>query len=300
MADKNRSDLTEIEDEAAQVICSPLYEQMFEQVFQEQPRVLSSEERRVLEDCPNAFVRYNGDKRQEIVHQFRHAHLEWFNRWLEKEHCNQLPYAKWNGTMARVMLHLKNSFFRIDRGDVITGKNIRRTCRKIVDTATDILSCVIQENTMDPTAHILVQELLLILFYFTLDADLALYLKHRQLIPLMKLLIQTSGNINEIDLNAYRILAVVMTESDIKDLEDSPRIVSVFLDCIKLSIDGGPSTEDRLHNALRSLRGKSYGAYEVAPIPKIRRVTIIFKQLYSFDSSDFQLSSIKPHATGYG
>ena len=229
MVHKNCSELAAIQIEAAKVICSPLYVQMFEQVFKEQPRALSSSERRVLEDCPNEFVRYNGDKRQEIVGQFRHAHLDWFNRWLEKEHCNQLPYAKWNGDMARVMLHLKNSFFRIDRGDVITDKNIRRTCRKIVDTATDILSCVIQENTMDPTAHILVQELLLILFYFTLDADLALYLKHRQLIPLMKLLIQTSGNDNEIHLNAYLILAVVMAESDIKKLADSPKIVSVFL-----------------------------------------------------------------------
>ena len=287
----NPFEFTEDLAEVAEVMCSSSYQQMFEKVFNERTRALSPEEQQVLVDYPNKFVRYHGERRQEIVDQFRHAHFQWFNRWLEKEHCNQLPYAKWNKRMAHIMLHLKNSLFRLDRGDVITDKNILRTCRKIVDTATDILSCVIQENTMDPTAHILVQELLLILFYFTLDTDLALYLKHRQLIPLMKLLIQTSGDDNEIHLNAYRILAVVMAESDIKELEDSPRIVSVFLACIKVSIDGGFRTEDRLHNALRSLRSKSYGANVVAPIPEKRRVTIASKQLYSFDSSDFHANS---------
>jgi hypothetical protein len=72
----------------------------------------------------------------------------------------------------------------------------------------------------------------------------------------MTALIQTSNDDDEIHLQAYRILAVIMTESDIKQLQNSSRIASVFIVIIGNTIDGSVSTADRLHNSLRSLNGK--------------------------------------------
>jgi hypothetical protein len=46
-----------------------------------------------------------------------------------------------------------------------------------------------------------------------------------------------------------------MAESDIKQLQNSSRIASVFIAFIGNTIDGGISYEARLHNSLRSLKG---------------------------------------------
>jgi len=89
-----------------------------------------------------------------------------------------------------------------------------------------------------------------------LDSDLAVYLKSLQLVDLMTVLIKTSNNDDEIHLQAYRILAVIMAESDIKQLQNSSRIASTFIVFIGNTIDGGVPTADRLHNNLRILNGK--------------------------------------------
>jgi hypothetical protein len=109
--------------------------------------------------------------------------------------------------------------------------------------------------TVDQAAVPFIRALLLIIFYFTLDTDLAIYLKSLQLVDLMTALIQTSNDDDEIHLQAYRILAVIMAESDIKQLQNSSRIASVFIAFIGNTIDAGISYEARLHNSLRSLKG---------------------------------------------
>jgi hypothetical protein len=161
--------------------------------------------------------------------------------------------------MDTVTLHTTNLFFRIDLGDIITSDDTRKEFQEIADTIKRILLSINQSNpvTIDQAAIPLVQTLLLILFYFTLDSDLVVYLKSLQLVHLMIDLIRISNNDDEIHLQAYRILAVIMAEADIKQLQNASRIATVFITFISDVIDGGVSYEARLHNSLRSLKGQS-------------------------------------------
>ncbi|CAF1196509.1 unnamed protein product [Rotaria sordida] len=238
-------------------VCSPLYTQMFEKIAKEQSNSRSYEELTVLEHYPNQIAWYKGNRRQEIIERIRRTHLKWFNSWLSENYTGRPPYIQWNSAMINILLHLTNLLFRMDLGDVITSDGTRDACRHISDTIKRILLSVNESNqvTIDPAGIPLVQQLLQILFYFTLDSELVIYLKSLQLVDLMNVLIRKSNNDDEVHLQAYRILAVIMTEADIKQLQNSSRIATVFITFIKNVIDGGIRTEGRLHNSLRSLKG---------------------------------------------
>ncbi|CAF1361216.1 unnamed protein product [Rotaria sordida] len=237
-------------------VCSPLYTQMFEKIAKEQSNSRSYEELTVLEHYPNQIAWYKGNRRQEIIERIRRTHLKWFNSWLSENYTGRPPYIQWNSAMINILLHLTNLLFRMDLGDVITSDGTRDACRHISDTIKRILLSVNESNqvTIDPAGIPLVQQLLQILFYFTLDSELVIYLKSLQLVDLINVLIRKSNNDDEIHLHAYRILAVIMAEADIKQLQNSSRIATVFITFIKNVIDGGIHTEGRLHNSLRSLK----------------------------------------------
>ena len=239
-------------------ICSPLYQQLFEKVAREQSVELSSEEQNLLIGCPETVGYYDGDRRLEIAERIRRTHLTWFNKWLsEQNNTGQPPYVKWNWTMDRLMLHATNLLFRIDLNEFITSDDTRNEFQQIADTIKRILSSVVQSNpiTLDSAAVPLVQNILLILFYFTLDSDMAIYLKNLNLLNIMTELIRTSNDDDEILLQAYRILAVIMAEDDLKQLQKSDRIAAVFITFIRNTIDAGADHQARFHNTLRSLRG---------------------------------------------
>jgi hypothetical protein len=242
---------------AVDQVCSPLYTQMFEKVAREQPNYFSNEENIVLTYYPNEITWYQGNRRQEIIERIRRTHLKWFNKWLREHYTGHPPYIEWSTVMDDLMLHTTNLLFRIDYGDVITSDHTRDAFRQIADTIKNILSTINQSNpvTIDRAAIPLVQILLLILFYFTLDSDLVTHLKNLQLVNLMNELIRTSNNDNETHLQAYRILAVIMVQADIKQLQNSSLITTVFITFIKQGIYGGVPYQARLHNSLRSLKG---------------------------------------------
>jgi hypothetical protein len=246
--------------EAVNAVCSSSYAQMFEKVAKEQPVQLTIEENYVLNQCPNEITWYLGDKRQEISEQIRDAHLKWFLNWLHEENTGRPPYVKWNSIMMTVMLHLNNLLFRIDRGDVITNDKTRDTFQQLADAIRRILIHIRESNpkTIDQSAIPLVRELLQILFYITLDRDLVTYLKSLNLIDLITALIDASGSDIETHFQAYKILATIMVDSDIKKLKNANKIVTVFIKIIEDTIDRGDSTRDRLHNALRCINGEFY------------------------------------------
>ena len=250
---------TEFTNELARAIdtvCSPLYTQTFEQTAKEQSNAFTGEQMIILTDNPNKITWYQGDRRLEITERIRRTHLKWFNNWLS-QHTGQPPYVKWESKMIHIILHLTNMLFRIDLGDVIMSNDTRNDFKQIADTNKRILVSINQSNpvNIDPAAIPLVRTLLQILFYFTLDNDLIIYLKSLQLADLMTALLQASNNDNEIHLHAYRILAVIMAEADLKQLKNSSRIASVFITFINDVIDEGVRSEGRLHNTLRSLKG---------------------------------------------
>lgn len=248
------NDLIRIIDE----VCSSVYQETFEKLVQEMPANITSQQSMLLFSYPNYINWYEGDRRDEIIERIRHTHLKWFNKFLGEHYTGQPPYIQWASYIHDLMLHTTNILFRMDLGDVITTDETRNDCRQIADTITRILTGINQSNpdTIDQNALPLVRLLLVILFYFTLDSDLVIYLKSLQLVNLMNDLLRTSNNDDEIHLQAYRLLAVIMAETDIKQLQNANRIAQVFITFIADVIDEGTIAEGRLHNTLRTLKSK--------------------------------------------
>jgi hypothetical protein len=267
------SEYTEELAEAVDKVCSPAYAQMFVQVAKEQPQSFSAEQGIMLTGYPNTITWYQGDRRPEIIERIRRTHLKWFNQWLSVNNTGQPPYVEWGKIMNHAVLHLSNLFFRIDLGDVITTDDTRYAFQQIADTLKRILLTITKSNpeSIDPAAICSVQTFLLILFYFTLDSDLVIYLKGLQLVDLMNVLIRTSNNDNEIHLQAYRILAVVMAEDDLIKLQNSSRIATVFITIIQNVIEVDARTEARLFNSLRSLKGESSCLFSLGDTGKKRK-----------------------------
>jgi hypothetical protein len=207
---------------------------------------------------PNEITWYQGERRNELIERIRRTHLKWFIQWLREHGNNQSLYHEWSTVMDDLILHTTNLFFRIDLGDVVMSNETRQEFYQVADTIKDILSSIIQSDpdSVNRIAVPLVHTLLLILFYFTWDNDLVNHLKSLQLVNLMTELIRMSNNDNEIHLKAYRIMAIVMTEADLKQLQNSDRITAAFINFINDVIDGGIPYEARLHNCLRSIRGE--------------------------------------------
>lgn len=242
---------------AVEKVCSSEYEQAFERVARENAASIPISDIPMLSHSPNTISWYEGDRRAEIIDRFRRSHMDWFNRFLTEEYTGQPPYTAWNSSTQSIMLNLGNLFYRIDMGDTINDEEIRNGFQRTINTIVGILRTVAQFNpvTIDPAALPLVREMLLFLFYFTLDTQLAVYLKSLHVVNLINDIIQTSNEDNEVHLHAYRILAVIMAEEDIKKLQNSHRIASVFLTYMDQCFNDIDTSEARLHNILRSLKG---------------------------------------------
>jgi hypothetical protein len=91
----------------------------------------------------------------------------------------------------------------------------------------------------------------------TLSDKVLDYLKSQKLTSTMFQLINIYKNESEIQFNIYRILAAIMTEEDIKRLDDPGVIAQVFLDQIREGKDI-PGWETRLKNLLNSLKSNSF------------------------------------------
>lgn len=266
---------------AVERVCSKEYEEAFKRIARENGNSIPQEDYELLAHCPNEISWYDGERRSEIIDRFRSTHSIWFNQFLIDEFTGAPPYQLWNGSMDRLTTYFDNLFFRIDIGDKISTEETRIGFRRIVDTVVGILRNIAHFNpvTIDPNAMPLVRECLQIVFYSTLDDELAIYLKSLNLVQLMNDLIRISNNDDEIHLHAYRILGVIMAEDDLKKLQNAHRIASVFLTFIDTSLPKGEVAEGRLHNILRSLKGQT------AKIFFTRQIFRFFIFFFSFVST---------------
>ncbi|CAF1609717.1 unnamed protein product [Adineta ricciae] len=242
-------------DTAAQELASPVYQEAFEAATKAQFASVPSEHIAILTRHPNTIAWYAGDQRQRIIERIRQAQLKWFNKWIHQYGTGQSFTIENENVFDTLTLHLLNILFRLDHGDVITTKDIRDEFEQIAKTIKHCLIEIKEVNpiTLNKTTLLCVRELFQVLFYFTLDNDLIIYLKSLELIDLINTMMQLSDNHKEILLHAYRILAVLMSEADIKQLQNAERIASVFIEFIQSTINGGDRMKERLHNNLRSL-----------------------------------------------
>jgi hypothetical protein len=79
-------------------------------------------------------------------------------------------------------------------------------------------------------------------------------LKERNITPIILRL--TQANFNKTQFHAYRLLAAVLTDDDIKQLANPTQITTVFITYLEKSM-AGTATKRRLENLLLSLKSKS-------------------------------------------
>lgn len=242
-----------------EAVCAVNYEQSFEYVFQNNGENLDATQSNLLLSYPNTLCWYQGEKKSMIIENFRRAHTKWLIQWFSKTYSGSPPYTSWNNQQDRVMLNFSNLMFRIDLGDNIVSEETRQGFREFAVAMKEILTTMCRSNPekIDDSGLPLLRQVLLMLFYLTLDTDLAVHLKSLQLVDLLNASMKISNNDAEVQLQAYRILAVVMSEADLKALQNVSGIASVFLNFIRSSIRDGTISIGRLQNTLRGLKGES-------------------------------------------
>lgn len=165
-------------------------------------------------------------------------------------------------TLLHTTVHLLSSSSLsepITRLSCLLALNVMVTDENIIDKDYyDLINhCV---SILDRECSIMIQRSLLVnLCHLTYDIDLLVYMKNN--VCLKPLLLKMS-NVDdfEISFNAYRILAVIMTEEDIKTLANSKKIVGVFY-LYFISMLDDPIQKTAFHSLLHSLKSKFYSMF---------------------------------------
>lgn len=132
------------------------------------------------------------------------------------------------------------------------SKEVYDNCSKVIDSFVSILSSLSNEITNESNVN-LVGTVVLQLYLLTLDQTILSYIKGQKLPPI---LLKLSNIANEwIRFNVYRILALILTEQDIKELANPSIIAKVFITFLTTLIDD-PAKFLRRRSLLRCLKSK--------------------------------------------
>lgn len=209
---------------------------------------LDEAETLLLDTCTDYFSWYSGDRRDEFCYTIRTALLSPFTQWL-LNHVSS--FREWDKISFNAVKKLGNILLDFDmHHDVKHTKEIYDDCFKIIDCFISILfslSTTLNDNFCINYAGIF----LLQLYLLTLDQNILSYIKAQDFS--MTLIELANANNEYIQFNAYRILASILTEQDIKTLANPSKIASVFLTFLNSVIDDS-SKILRLRNILRSLK----------------------------------------------
>ncbi|CAM4961869.1 unnamed protein product [Rotaria socialis] len=137
------------------------------------------------------------------------------------------------------------------REDDIFPEPIRKDYCKLIDQLFSMLSSTIESRTLNDSIIALQRVLTQSLYSLTMTNDLRTYIKSKRMIPLLLKLTDFADE--TMQFNVYRILAVILTEDDIKTLANPSKIANIFLRFLTSLIDDS-SMKPRFHNLLRSLK----------------------------------------------
>ncbi|CAF1441837.1 unnamed protein product, partial [Rotaria sordida] len=231
-----------------QCVCSPFFVNIFKQVTE--LIELNDTQELLLNTCTDYIVCYEGNRRHEIFSIVRTILLKPFTQWLQ-QHTSS--FRQWN----RIT---KNSFDKLggiifdfgSHNEKIIGKEIYDDCCKAIDCYIVILSTLSNNiNTIDESTVDLIGICMFHLYALTLEQSLHDYIKSQQLSSILLRLINIDNE--ETQFNAYRILASIMTEQDIKMLANPSKIANVFITFLIDVIDNTRKIR-RLRNLLHCLK----------------------------------------------
>ena len=246
---QNNPLLTPLLDAIVSCMCSPFFVSIFKQVTE--IKQLNEAQTLLLDTCPDYFSWYGGTCREKFCTVIRTALLSSFAHLL-LSHVSS--WRQWSKLMITAVKKVGNIILDFDmQHDVVYSQEVYSDCCKIVDCFVSILSSATSAETQKIDSD-LVGMIVLQLYLLTLDQTLLNYIKNQQLAPVLLKLVNV---VNEwAQFHAYRILAWILTEQDIRVLANSSVIAHVFLTFLENVIDDS-SKFLRLRSLLRSLKCKS-------------------------------------------
>ncbi|CAF1025283.1 unnamed protein product [Rotaria sp. Silwood1] len=190
------------------------------------------------------------NRRHEIFSIIRTILLKPFTQWLQ-QHASS--FRQWNRITKSSFDKLGGIIFDFGlHNEKIIGKDTYDDCCKIIDCYILILSTLSNNiNAIDESTIDLIGICMFHLYALTLEQSLLDYIKNQQLSSILLRLIDIDNE--EAQFNAYRILASIMTEQDIKMLANPGKISKVFITFLTDVIDNTRKIR-RLRNLLRCLK----------------------------------------------
>jgi hypothetical protein len=230
-------------------VCSSFFADIFKQITE--LKELNEAQTLLLDTCTDYFSWYGGNRRDEFCIVIRTALLSPFTQWL-LNHVSS--FRQWSKVTINAVKKLGNIILDFDmQQEMICSKEVYDDCCKIIDSFVSILSSL-SNSTTDESNTDLTGIVMLQLYLLTLDQNLLSYIKNQQLAPILLKLVNV---VNEyVQFNAYRILASILTEQDIKVLANPSTIANVFLTFLTNVIDDS-SKILRLRSLLRGLKSKA-------------------------------------------
>ncbi|CAF1993812.1 unnamed protein product [Rotaria magnacalcarata] len=233
-------------DVIVKCVCSPFFFNIFMQITE--LKDLNEAQTFLLNTCTDYIAWHEGNRRHAIYSVIRTALLKPFTQWFQS---HVATFQQWNELTNNAID--KQCAIMFDFGfenDEMLSSDTCDDCKKLIDGFIFILSSL-SNSTTNTSSIDLIGICMFHLYAMTLEQNLLDYIKSRQLSAILLKLIDI-GN-EEMQFNAYRILASIMTEQDIKMLANPSKIANVFFTFLVEVIDNSRKIR-RLRNLLRCLK----------------------------------------------
>lgn len=215
-------------------------------------QVLNDSQMLLLDTLPFYLQWYTGPPEPAAHTRILRTLLHEFTSWLTS--CAPESYIHCSGQIGRMIRHLNYFLVRPIESEQVhafSEEFYHDYCQLVsywVVTLSKTLPCFSDQPHVKDCTRIIIKNL----YNFTLHLNVLNYMK--TLPNLMSMLLQvTDIEDDEIQVNAYRCLGKIMTEADIKAVNNPRHIATVYIDFIGKTIDD-PFQKERFHSLLNSLK----------------------------------------------
>ncbi|CAF1392857.1 unnamed protein product [Didymodactylos carnosus] len=242
-------------DSIVKCICSARYLDTFKQLCPEDSEVTVTTQF-LLVTCPHYVIYYyDGERMEEIVSLMRQTkfdhYLEIFGQFMQS-------IEKWNSSLIKAMSYATGILQYISAGEVQRQKYLDLHL-KLMDYIIVILKSPnineLLKGYVTTALSRLIYTAIVYLFGLSIDPTFLTIIKENELAQTFLTL--TEANDDMIQVNTYRLLAMILDENEIKTLANPAKITRVFRDYIEMFIDN-MLRKMVLQNTLLSLKSRYF------------------------------------------
>ncbi|CAF1660635.1 unnamed protein product [Adineta ricciae] len=255
--ERHRSDtkvdacLTKLFDNIVKCICSPSFIDMFiHSTTQEND---GPGQKFLLHTCTDYIYSHPTDQqhKQSLI-DIRRSLLQPFSQWLVQQSSS---YQLWNLRMTvilRQLCFILTLSLQLNRSIDLDKDTFDQYCR-LIDSFLNILQSIIQTENLinNKIALSLMGTLTPNLYTMTLSGQLEKYIKNKHMTSLVLKLADIEND--EIQLNAFRILSIIITEQDANNTSNAMNIADLFMKFLSKVIDD-QNQMLKFYNLLRCLK----------------------------------------------